>query len=343
MNRTPEQEELAASVRMLLAKRSDSVAVRAAIESPHGYDASLWRQLCDQVGVAALPIPESAGGAGFSLADALVGAEEVGYSLAPVPLLSSLVASAALTAIAGSEALLERIASGEIATVAWSGTTAAAPTDEPLTYSDGTISGTIANVLDGDLATVLIAAARTSAGVALVSVDPADVERTGTPAMDPTLRLATLALDRTPAILLVDDATDALEAAHRAGCLTAAALQLGTARRGLDMTVTYAKERHQFGRPIGSFQALKHRMADMLVRVEMARSALYAAIDDPQMTHSTSAYCAEALSYIAAETIQMHGGIGITWEHDAHLVFKRAHALSQLFGQPHEHRALITL
>ncbi|BBH18439.1 acyl-CoA dehydrogenase [Nocardioides baekrokdamisoli] len=344
MTRTPEQEELAATVRSLLAKRSDSAAVRVAMESPVGHDASLWQLLCEQVGVAALPIPEEAGGAGFSLAEALVVAEEIGYALAPLPLVSSLIASAALITTPGTESLLERIAGGEVATLASATTTSASTdVDEPLTYVDGRVSGTIEYVLDGDIATVLIAAARTGDGVALVSVDPADVARTQTPAMDPTLRLANLTFDDAPATLVVDDASEALSRAHDAGCLTVAALQVGAARRGLDMTVAYAKERVQFGRPIGSFQALKHRMADMLVRVEMARSAVDAATTDPTMIHSAAAYCSDALSHIGAETIQLHGGIGITWEHDAHLVFKRAHALGQLFGQPHEHRALISL
>lgn len=344
MTRTPEQDELATTVRSLLAKRSDSAAVRAAIESPLGYDESLWHVLCEQVGVAALPIAEDAGGAGFSLAEALVVAEEVGYALAPLPLVSSLITSMALGTVAGTESLLERIASGEIAAFASAcTTTASAEAAEPLTYAGGSVSGTIARVLDGDLASILVVAARTPDGVALLELDPADADLTFTPAMDPTLRLATIALEDAPATVLTADATEAIAAAHAAGCLTVAAMQVGAARRGLDMTVAYTKERVQFGRPIGSFQALKHRMADMLVRVEMARSAVGAATTDPTLLHSASAYCSDALAQVAAETIQMHGGIGITWEHDAHLVFKRAHALGQLFGQPHDHRALISI
>ena len=343
MTRTPEQDELAASVRSLLAKRSDSAAVRVAMESSVSHDVSLWRLLCEQVGVAALPIPEEAGGAGFSLAEALVVAEEVGYSLAPLPLLSSLVTSAALVAT-GADQLLARIAAGEVATVVSASFLTASPVAaEPVTFAGGRVTGTIPNVVDGDIASILIVAAQAGDGVVLLSVDPADVHRTATPAMDPTLRLATLTFTDTEATMIAADATAALRAAHRAGALTVAALQVGSAQRGLDMTVAYSRERHQFGRAIGSFQALKHRMADMLVRVEMARSALYAAIDDPAMIHSASAYCSEALTHIAAETIQLHGGIGITWEHDAHLVFKRAHSLGQLFGQPHEHRALVEI
>ena len=343
---TPEQQELGRGVRRLLAKRADSAAVRAAMDSPSGYDEALWRLLCGQVGAAALPIPEESGGAGFSLADALVVTGEVGYSLAPVPLLSSLVTSAALVTLPGTDALLARIAAGAVATLVSASTTAAATgATEPLHFADGRVSGTIEHVLDGDTAEILILAAQTAGGVALISVDPAAALRTHTPAMDPTLRFATLAFDGTPATLLADGivAHAGLAAAHAAGCLSVAALQVGAAQRGLDMTVAYTKERVQFGRPIGSFQALKHRMADMLVRVEMARSALYAATDDAALIHSAAAYCSDALSHIAAEVIQLHGGIGITWEHDAQLVFKRAHALGHLFGQPHQHRALIPL
>jgi alkylation response protein AidB-like acyl-CoA dehydrogenase len=343
MTRTPEQDELGRGVRSLLAKRADSGAVRAAMESPNGYDQVLWQLLCEQIGVAALPIPEDGGGAGFSLADALVVAEEIGYSLAPLPLLSSLVTSAALIATPEVEALLERIAAGDVATLASVTTTAAtAHAPEPLTYADGRVFGTIEYVLDGDTASILVVAATTADGIALLAVDPDLVDRTPTPAMDPTLRLATLVFDDVPAMVLADDAAEALAAAHTAGCLVVAALQVGTARRGLDMTVAYTKERIQFGRPIGSFQALKHRMADMLVRVEMARSALDAATGDPALIHSASAYCSDALTDIAAETIQLHGGIGITWEHDAHLIFKRAHSLGQLFGSPQQHRSLVT-
>jgi alkylation response protein AidB-like acyl-CoA dehydrogenase len=357
MTRTPEQVELATTVRSLLTRRADTAAIRAAMASPTGYDAALWQLLCDQIGAAALPIPEELGGAGFTLGDALVVAEEVGYSLAPTPLLSSLVTSAALlTATIGGDPagaellsiqLLRRIAAGEVAAIAWAGpdrATAAGP--EPVTYAGGRLTGTVSNVLEGDQATVLVVAASAPDGVSLFSVDPSAVDRTWRPAMDPTLRLATVTFDATPATLLVADAGAALEAAHRAGCLTVAALQVGAARRGLEMTVAYSKERVQFGRPIGSFQALKHRMADLLVRVEMARSALDAAAEDDAedaLLHAAASYCSDALRQVAAETVQLHGGIAITWEHDAQLVFKRAHALGQLFGQPHQHRALIEL
>jgi len=149
----------------------------------------------------------------------------------------------------------------------------------------------------------------------------------------------------------IGDGRAAKARAELVGAAGVAALQAGCAARALEMTVGYTQDRVQFGRPIGSFQALKHRMADMLVLVEMCRSASWAASyavsvgadNGEQLAHVAKSYCSDALDKIAAETVQLHGGIAITWEHDAQLVFKRAHALSQLFGQAHQHRALVEL
>lgn len=324
-----EQQELAATVRSLLAKRADSGAVRAAAESDVGYDAALWTLLCEQIGVAALGIPEEYGGAGFSLFEALVVLEEVGRSLAPTPLLSSLVTAEALLAGADEDAkrrLLPRIAAGEVAA-----------------FADG---ANAVDVLDGDRATVLVVA--TDDG--LFEVDPASAERTWTPTMDQTIRLAHVSCD--PSVgTRIGDATAARKRADLVGTVGVAALQAGLAARALEMTVAYSKERVQFGRPIGSFQALKHRMADLLVEVELSRSASWAAsyavstgaADAVRLAHVAKSCCGDALDHVAAETVQLHGGIAITWEHDAQLVFKRAHALGQLYGQAHRHRALLDL
>ncbi|WP_372733503.1 acyl-CoA dehydrogenase family protein [Nocardioides sp.] len=320
-----EQQELAATVRAVLAKRADSAAVRAAAESEGGYDAALWELLCEQIGVAALGIPEEYDGAGFSLFESLIALEEVGRSLAPSPLLSSLIAAEALLAGADEEAkrrLLPRIAAGELAA-----------------FVDGD-----APALFADRATVLVAA--TERG--LVELDADNVQRTWRPSMDQTIRLAVVDTDGGT---VIGDADLARDRAHLVGAVGAAALQAGCAARALEMTVGYSLERVQFGRQIGSFQALKHRMADMLVLVEMSRSASWAASyavsagasNAEELAHVAKSYCSDALDHIAGETVQLHGGIAITWEHDAQLVFKRAHALSQLFGQAHQHRALIEL
>jgi len=318
-----EQQELTATVRSLLAKRADSAAVRAAMASETGYDADLWQLLCEQIGVAALAIPEDYDGAGFTLLESMIVLEEVGRSLAPSPLLSSIVAAEAVLAGGTDEAkrqLLPRIAAGELAAFVVPG--------EPSLFADQ--------------ATVLVAA--TDDGL----VELTEGAATWTPSMDQTIRLGTAdASGGTP----IGDADVARSRADLVGAVGVAALSAGLAARALEMTVAYTKERVQFGRPIGSFQALKHRMADLLVLVEMSRSASWAAsyalsTDAPnaeQLAHIAKSYCSDALNKIAAETVQLHGGIAITWEHDAQLVFKRTHALAQLFGQPHTHRALIEL
>ncbi len=351
---SPEQQELAATVRALLTKRADSAAVRTAVESHPGHDQQLWRTLCEQIGAAALVVPEKHDGAGFTLFETCIVLDELGRSLAPSPLLSSLVTTEAVLGLDDDEAagrLLPGIAAGQVATLAWSGPSTAAPGAEPVLARGDRLTGAVPRVLHGDACDLLLVAAETGSGVALFEVDAQSARAVHTPAMDSTLRLATVTLDDTPGVRLGGDAASALRRAHLAGVTGVAALQLGCAQRALDMTVAYTKERVQFGRPIGSFQALKHRMADMLVELETTRSVVWAASyavstgapDAEQLTHVAAAYAADALNHLAAETVQLHGGIAITWEHDAQLVFKRAHALGQLFGQPHQHRALLEL
>ena len=320
-----EQQELAATVRSLLAKRADSASVRAATASEVGYDEALWQTLCEQIGVAALAVPEEYDGAGFSLFESMVVLEEVGRSLAPSPLLSSLVAAQALLAGGTEEAkqrLLPRIAAGEVSAVA---------------LHDGP-------TLWADRATVLLAVR----GDDLLELDPSSSDARWLPSMDQTNRFASLdASNGVP----IGDGTLALERASLVGAVGVAALSVGLAAGALEMIVAYSKERVQFGRPIGSFQALKHRMADLLVLVEMSRSASWAASyalatgapNAAQLAHVAKSYCSDALDAVAAETVQLHGGIAITWEHDAQLVFKRAHALGQLFGTARAHRALVEL
>jgi alkylation response protein AidB-like acyl-CoA dehydrogenase len=349
-----EQQQLAEMLSSLLAKHSDSRAVRQAVESPKGYDEQLWSLLCEQVGVAALEIPEEYGGAGFTFVETAVVLEQLGRFLTPSPLLATLVAAEALLR-AGDEAacrrLLPELGSGTVVTLAWSGPTGLAGATEPVTSDDMGLSGTVTHVLDGDTADVLLVAAGTADGTGLFEVAPhgEGVRREHTPTMDQTLRLATVTFENAQATRIGADLSDVLLAVHAVSVAAVAAVQVGVAQRGLDMTVAYAKEREQFGRPIGSFQALKHRMADMLVQVETARSASLAAsvavaegaADLCRRTSVAKAWCSDALRQVASETVQLHGGIAITWEHDAHLVLKRAHALGELFGAAHLHRARV--
>ena len=353
-----EQAELAGMVRDLLRKRSGSQAVRKAVEQPKGFDESLWAVLCEQVGVAALAIPEEYGGAGFTLFETHVVLEELGAALTPSPLLGSGVLAAQALLLAGDEAscadLLPGIAAGtSVAALAWAGeagrwSTGRLPVSASQTEGSWSVDGSSAFVLDGDHADVLLVLADAPRGPGLFRVDPEQpgVRRTASPSMDQTIRLAGVELESAEATLVSADAGAFLPTLRDIACSAVSSLQVGAAQRCLDMTVSYARERVQFGRPIGSFQALKHRMADMLVEVETARSASWAAAwsaakrDDELATRAAAAkaWCSEAFNTVAAETVQLHGGIAITWEHDAHLYFKRAHATSQLFGQPREHR-----
>ena len=353
---TREHTELASSVRNLLDKRSDSQAVRQAIEQPVRFDTNLWATLCEQIGVAALAIPEEHGGAGFTLAETYVVLEELGRALTPSPLLMSVISSAALlgslSLSKGHQGeLLPRIAEGAVATLAWSGVTSPADAPVGVMWKDGVLSGSVSPVLHGDTAEILLIVAEHDDGVGLFSVDPSapGLTRTRVAGLDPTLAFAEIHLDGVEAEPIVLDAASALASTHRVGTLATTALAVGCAQRGLDMTVAYSKEREQFGRPIGSFQALKHRMADMLVQVQMSRAGAWAAVqahvtDAPnadRLAAAAASYCAESAMAVAAETIQLHGGIAITWEHDTHLVFKRAQALHQLFGLPHQTRATL--
>ncbi|KAA1416446.1 acyl-CoA dehydrogenase [Nocardioides humilatus] len=320
-----EQTELATTVRAVLTKQADSASVRAAVESDTGYDAALWSTLCEQVGVAALAIPEEYDGFGATFFETAVVLEELGRSLAPAPLLASVIAAEALLAGGTEDAksrLLPRIAAGEIATIA---------------LGDGP-------VLDADHATIVLAIV----GDDLVELTGASA--TWSESMDQTIRLGSL--DRSAAtVVVIGDGVAARARAELVGAASAAVLAVGLCDRALQMTVDYSKERVQFGRAIGSFQALKHRMADMLARVEISRSASWAAAyalatgadDAEELTRTAASYSLESAAHLAGECIQLHGGIAITWEHDAHLVFKRAHALGVLFGAPHQQRALVEL
>ena len=332
---TEEHRGLRDAVRTLLAKRSDSAAVRRAVEEPDGFDTELWRVLCEQIGVAALAVPETFDGLGVGLREVQLVMTELGRTLTPSPMLGSVLAAALLGALDddASRRLLPRIAAGAIAAVAWAdehGRWA----DGAARFTDGRLRGEAHFVLDGDLADILLVVA----DGAVYEVQPADAVRTHTPTMDRTRRLARVRLDDVPAVRVGPrDAAPALAGARDAALVALAGEKVGAATAALELTVEYTKVRYQFGRPIGSFQALKHRMADLHVRLEAARSAAYSAAAGELLPAAAKVYCSEAFQAIAAEMIQLHGGIAITWEHDAHLYFKRAHGAAALFGSPGEH------
>ncbi|MGW0051204.1 acyl-CoA dehydrogenase family protein [Nocardia cyriacigeorgica] len=347
---TPEQQELVAAVRAAVAKRGGPAVDRQALDSDLGYDAALWRTLCEQVGVAALAIPEEYGGFGASLAESLLVVGELGRSLAGVPMLGSAVLGAQAVLLSGDaeacERLLPEVAEGaRTLAVCWAG---ADGWDSFGVRSTGeTLSGTAHYVLDAANAATLIVVTETG----LFEVDPAaaGVQRRASATMDPTRKLGEITFtDVSARGLGTGDPAPIITRLREIAWAALAAEQVGAAEQCLEMTVEYAKSRVQFGRPIGSFQALKHRMADMYVLVESAKSTSYAATLAVGADSSSAAedvwvarrHCSEAYSTVAAEMIQLHGGIAITWEHDAHLHFKRAHGDALLFGKP-RHRPLL--
>lgn len=309
-----------------------------------------WRRLCDEVGVAALAVPEEYGGFGASLAESCVVLEELGRTLTPCPMLGSVVLTATALLESGDAAacarLLPGIAAGTVTgALAWAGPAGGWNPTAPACRWDGRLHGEAHYVLDDGTADVLLVAARASDGVALFEVSPADAERAAATTMDQTRALSTIALRGAPGRRLGSpDQTAALAKARDVGCVALAAEQVGAAARCLELTVAYTRQRVQFGRPIGSFQALQHRMADLHVLVETARSACWAAARAPSgqlplLAAVAKTHCSEVFCQVAGAMIQLHGGVGITWEHDAHRYFKRAHGSAQLFGQPHEHVA----
>jgi alkylation response protein AidB-like acyl-CoA dehydrogenase len=301
-----EREMLRDTVAAIVEKHASPEAVRRAMESERGYDESLWTLLCEQVGAAALVIPEELGGAGGELADAAVVIETLGRGLVPTPLLGTTLTELALLSVDEPDAdTLEKLAEGA---------------------SIGAVVFDPGYVINGDVADVVLAC------------QDGRLERwtdfTAEPVvtMDPTRRLARL--EGGAAEQIGQDPGLADTAA-----ILLAAEQIGGAARCLDLTVAYTKDRVQFGRPIGSFQALKHRMADLYVLVQSARAVVDDAIAEPSATSAALARvsASEAFSAVTAEAIQMHGGVAITWEYDIQLYFKRAHGSAQLLGPPRDY------
>jgi alkylation response protein AidB-like acyl-CoA dehydrogenase len=352
-----ELEELRGALRRFFADKSPSSEVRRLMGTWEGYDAAVWEQMAQQLGLQGMAVPEEFGGAGFGMREVAVVMEEMGRALVCAPYLSTaILAAGALLACGDKEAqrdLLPGIADGSsLATLAWMDGDDWELDSVSMTARGGgggwVLDGTKSYVLDGHIAGLVLVAARVDGGLALFAVDGnADgLTRTALTTLDQTRRLARLEFAGVRARLIEADARPVLERALDVAAVALAAEQLGGAQRALEMTVDYIKVRHQFGRPIGSFQAIKHRCADMFVLVESARSAVLhaAAVADerpeelPKAAALAKAYCSDAYFHIAGETIQMHGGIGFTWEHDAHLYFKRAKASQELFGPPTLHR-----
>jgi alkylation response protein AidB-like acyl-CoA dehydrogenase len=358
-----EQEELRRSVRRFLEDKSPISEVRRLMETAEGYDPAVWSQMANQLGLQALAIPEEHGGAGFGYVELGIVFEEMGRALICAPYFSTVALAANALLSSGDEAAMKAylpgIASGEtIATLALTEDSGRWDLDAVACAArpdgDGyVVDGHKMFVLDGHVADLVLVVARADEGITLLAVekDAPGLTRTPLQTMDQTRKQARLELSGTPG-RLVGTAGGAAEALGRTLDLAAVALaaeQVGGAQRVLEMSVEYAKTRIQFGRPIGSFQAIKHKCADMLLEVESAKSAAYYAewaaaegSDElPVVASLAKAYCSEAYFHAAAENIQIHGGIGFTWEHDAHLYFKRAKSSELILGDPAYHRELL--
>jgi alkylation response protein AidB-like acyl-CoA dehydrogenase len=330
---TDEQQDLRAMVRRFLAEKSPVSEVRRLMATEAGYDPAVWAQL-GQLGLAGLTIPEKYGGAGCGPVEQLIVCEEMGAALPPM-------------------------ASGE--TIA----TLAVPEDDGSWAPDQfrvtarrsgdryLLDGRKSFVLDGMIADLILVAASSDDGPAVFAVDgdALGLSRQAMQTLDMTRKQAVLTFSGTPGRLVGQPgaAAEIVVQAVRGGVLALAAEQVGGAQRCLDMAVAYAKVRHQFGRAIGSFQAIKHMCADMLLEVESARSAAYraawaaadGAADVPLIASLAKAYCSEAYFHVAASNIQVHGGIGFTWEHDAHLYYRRAKSAEVMLGTPASHREVV--
>jgi alkylation response protein AidB-like acyl-CoA dehydrogenase len=359
---TDEQRELAATLRRFLQDKSPSAEVRRLMQTEPGYDPQTWAQLAGQLGLPGLVVPEKYGGSGGGPVELAIACEEMGRALLCAPYFATAVLAVHALLASGDQAAQEEflpaLADGtSIATLAvceddgaW--TTSGLQTRARRSAGGYTLDGRKSFVLDGHTADLLLVVAQADGGPSLFAV-PAGADGLGRrllDTLDMTRKQAVLSLDGVPARLVGAEgsATGVVEQTLRLASVALAAEQVGGAQRCLDMSVEYAKIRMQFGRPIGSFQAIKHMCADMLLEVESARSAAYYAAwaaeeqsdELPLVASLAKAFCSEAYFRAAADNIQIHGGIGFTWEHDAHLYYRRAKSTELMLGTPGEHREI---
>lgn len=334
---TQEQQMIGDTARAFFAENATSERTRRAMAGD-GVDHTLWQAFGSELGLAGIALPEAYGGAGLGMLEFALVAEAAGAHVAALPLLSHMMASRAIAA-GGSDAQkdewLARLASGEVVG-------ACAGSDE-LAINDNAVSGIFELVPHGASSRLLILGG--PQGAWIFRSDAPGLSVTPLTTMDQTRPFARVTLDRVQGEPLAD-AKAAMQAAREAGWICLAAEALGGAQACLDRTVAYARERVQFGRPIGSFQAYKHRLADMMIEIEQARSAVYWAactVDEASSEArialpAAKSFCADTYFMCAANMIQLHGGIGFTWEHDAHLFFKRARSIQTMLGNGNFHR-----
>jgi alkylation response protein AidB-like acyl-CoA dehydrogenase len=355
----PEHEELRLVTRRLLDSSAGATAVQRLEGSSPGWDRDLVKRLSTELGVFGLAVPERLGGSGFGLLELGVVFQEAGRALLCAPLLSTTLASQLLLATDDDDACSERLpglATGDVVATAaileaghgWS----AAPMTTAQNSDNGwRVSGTKDLVLDAEPAAWFVVSATTDRGLSLFVVDAATAHVEPTPSIDLSRRVAQVRFEQAPATLVgVDgDAADALARTRDTALVLLAAEQVGIAEACLEMATAWAKERVQFGRPIGSFQAIKHKLATVRLELEAAVSAsmfaLWTSQHQPAELVSVAriaAYtCGEAALLAAEENIQVHGGMGATWEHPAHLYLRRASFDRLLLGDPQAHLAAL--
>jgi len=358
-----EREALRSTVRTMLERTNSEAEVRRLMATETGYDEAVWTQAAEQLGLTGLAIPEEYGGSGFGPMELAVVFEEMGRALFCAPFLSTVGLAANLLLASGDDAAkkewLPQIASGQtVATLALTEEPSRWDADAVTTTATRSgagwkVSGTKWFVLDGHVADLVLVVARAESGLAVFAVSGSARGLTREPmvTMDQTRKMARLAFDGVEAQLIGDEAQgwSVVEQGLRLGAVMLAAENVGGAQRCLDMAADYARKRIQFGRPIGSFQAVKHRLANLLIEVEQAKSASYFAAreagtgggDLALAASLAKAYTGDAFFHAAADNIQIHGGIGFTWEHPAHLYFKRAKTNQLLLGSSSHHRALV--
>ncbi|MFH9012223.1 acyl-CoA dehydrogenase family protein [Streptomyces sp. NPDC017943] len=340
-----EEEALRAAVRGLLTDHCDAPGVIARTESDTPHHLAVWKSLTDGMGLAGLLVPEELDGQGATHREAAVVLEELGRAVAPVPYLTSAVVATEALLACGADDLLRDLATGTaIGALAVALHTAPGAVHRTVRHENGLLHGTLTGIADAAVADVLLVPADDGG---LYAVDAGAATITAQVSLDLTRPLATVELDGTPGTLL-GDAEPAVRRGLRAGAGLLASEQLGLAEWTLTETVRYLKERKQFNRPVGGFQALKHRLAQLWLEVVNLRAAARNAADALATGEDTDlavavaqAYAAPVAVHAAEEAVQLHGGIGMTWEHPAHLYLKRAKADSIVFGTAGAHRQAV--
>lgn len=347
-----EQAEIREAIRGVLAKYSTIEQVRASADSDPGYSVELWKRLVDDMSVTAMAVPEELGGLGYGMVELGIIVEECGRALAVEPVYQHAAVGVRAMMEAGNSDLLEEILGGTTVAAVSALSAESDDVDADRTDDGWVLSGQVRFVVGGGAADLVVVSARFPDGIALFGVSANNFSALhDRRVVDSTRRQADISFDRAPATLLVsvDGAGEAIARIQDVATLALACENTGIADALLQMTLEHVKTRHQFGRPIGSFQAIKHRLADMLVELERARSAArYAAAvhdEDPEEARLAiavaGAVCSDAAVHAAHEAVQLHGGVGFTWEHSAHSYFRRVLGNEALQGDSRAHRARI--